>query len=612
MGHYRTDAGAKAEAETPAEWYGVGKQIADLANEWARRGDIVAFVGEGAGGPAPACFIPATAEIEVNTDVAFGVGANPEFIDLTTRRGRYDYPRAVGAIIHEAGHAAHSCWSQEDAYKALKRDEYEALMLLEESRIEARILASNPRHLPFLHACAMEIVIADAGESFASQSNTQAAATLVGLVYARVDAGILNLRDVVEVTNLIDDYLGLDVVSRLREIAMAAQAHTNDTNATAMYPLAIEWAQLVRDTAEEKGDAAPESGEGGEGGTGESGEGGEGGSGGAMSEFVKALSDALDGAAEEVGISAEDALEDAETRERYEEVVKERSSKSREVADNKGQAGKAFGGKGSGVVNTGRSHSSLIQTRPPKGDERSAAVRIASLLEKAKYRERDVTEVSSAVPSGRLRPRTAMQGAAQKARGMMVDVEPWRRKVRKHTDEPTLTVGVMVDISGSMGSAMEPMATVAYVMAEAGHRVQAKSAMIYYGNDVFPTLHVGERPTAVKVFSAPDGTERFDDAFRSLDGELDLLWGTGARLLFIVSDGEYTATETDACKRWMRRCEEQGVAVVWLPFDEGNGVRRVAGKSATMVTGRLNPTTAAMAIGQACADAIGEVGRRNA
>jgi Mg-chelatase subunit ChlD len=77
---------------------------------------------------------------------------------------------------------------------------------------------------------------------------------------------------------------------------------------------------------------------------------------------------------------------------------------------------------------------------------------VATNLEKAKYRDRDVTEaVRSEPPGGRLRARAMVQGAAMRERGIMQQPEPWERKVRKQTDEPTLNVGVLVDISGSMG-----------------------------------------------------------------------------------------------------------------------------------------------------------------
>ena len=152
-------------AHTPVEWLSVGRDIGTLANKWSNRGDLVAYVGAGAGGIAPACYNPTLSEVEVNVEIAFGKGITPEQIgDLTNRSTHYEYPKAIGAIMHEAFHARFSSWSMPKAYSELKPDEYQALVLLEESRIEYRGLTAMPTARPFLRACAMEIVIGDVKE----------------------------------------------------------------------------------------------------------------------------------------------------------------------------------------------------------------------------------------------------------------------------------------------------------------------------------------------------------------------------------------------------------------------------------------------------------------
>lgn len=604
MSHYKTDA-TRAEATDP-KWLPVGRQVGELANEWSKRSDIVAYVGPGAGGPAPACFVPASAEVEVNVDVAFGFGVEPEDIDLRSRSGRYEFPKATGAIMHEAFHARFSRWDMKDAKDALDDAEFQALMLLEESRIEYQGILHMPKAKAFLESCALEIVIADAAEQFGSMSDTKGASTLVALVYGRVDAGILHLDDVREVTNLLDDFLGLDVVAKLREIATKAQEHDNHWDSVPLRVLAQEWVRILRDVAKEKGEDYDEAASGMAGMPGGEGDEGEG---AGMSEIMSALADALNESAENVEISNGSSLDDAETAEKYQEVTKEKAEKAKERKDAKDMAAKTFS-SGTGPLMGAATHSTLSESRPPRADERVAANVIATKLEKAKYRDRDVTEISSVLPPGRLRSRAAVQGAALRERGVMQQAEAWKRKVRKHTDEPTLNVGVLVDISGSMGSAMEPMATTAYVMSEAVQRVQGKAAMVYYGNDVFPTLRPGERMSEVKVYNAPDGTEKFDDAFRALDGAMDLLSGQGARLLVVVSDGHYTTEETRKCQRWMRRCAEEGVAVVWLPFDDGYMAKHQAGEYGVVLSGRFDPTEAASKIGQACERAINETTAR--
>jgi hypothetical protein len=584
---------------TPPEWLGVGMAIGELANTWSDRHDLVGYVGTNAGHGAPACYNPELAEIEVDTSIAFGAGVTPEMVgDIRERSQQYEFPKATGAIMHEAFHAKFSEWSIPDAKKALKPDEFQAIMWLEESRIECQGLMMMPKAKPFLRACAIDIVIGEAKEQFAENSNTHSASFFVATVHARIDAGILEYEDVEELVTLVNDYIGLENVRKLRAIAREFQAHKMHAVADPyLYDLARKWAEIVREVAEEKGDAQPEGAEG-------EGE-------GASAEFIGEMMEALEEAKDATSVAVMGDLGDQEMQEEWEEEVKKKGESSKEQKANREIGQKVFS-KGT-TERGGSSGSYLKDRRKPEQDERVAAVTVAQMLEKAKYRERSETEVKSVTPPGRLRTRALVQGKALKERGVMTQVEPWRKTVRKHTDDPTLTVGVMVDISGSMGGAMQPMATTAWVMSEAVKRVQGKTAMVYYGNDVFATLKPGQHLSEVSVWAATDGTEKFDKAFRALDGGLNLLHGTGARLLVVVSDGCYTDTEATNARKWVTRCAESGVGVLWLPFDNGHYAKRYGRDAKSMfqmVEGTLDPAGAAKEIGRAAAKALEAVGAR--
>jgi hypothetical protein len=218
------------------------------------------------------------------------------------------------------------------------------------------------------------------------------------------------------------------------------------------------------------------------------------------------LKEAIKEAASNVAIATGDEVQEQEQKEDWQKVVDLRSKAARQQRDHEQVAHDVFS-KSTTEINSTGSGSLLKETRSPTPAERSAAVKIAQLLEKAKYRERDETEIQSILPPGRLRTRAVVQQAAYKAQGSMMNAEPWRRTVRKHTDDPTLKVGVMVDISGSMSAAMEPMAATAWAMSEAARRVQGRCAMVYYGSGVFPTLKPGQHLDQVNVYTAPDSTE---------------------------------------------------------------------------------------------------------
>lgn len=582
----------KAAAATPSEWLGVSAAVGRMVNSWTSRFDIVAVVNPTAGDGAPACYIPSSAEVEVNAVTCFYDGVDPEDLaDLDVRATQYEWPRATGVIFHEACHAMFSQWSLKDASETLTKAEFNALLQLEEGRIERHGIQKLPSNAGFLRAASMDIMLNDSVSAL-TDSDTVTAANIAALVLARVDAGSLEHEDVVEIEELIAEKLGVERLEKLRGLWRRMQAHSTHFDISEMHEVAREWVSTVDEAAEENGE--PGMSEADTPGEGE------------LSEFAATMAEALSDAADMSAIGAYGVLDDVRTQEEWEASRAARAQDQRVDAEAVKTSSEVFG-KGTGILDDNPTRSRLVEARAPQGAERSAAVKIAQLLEKAKYRERSETEIHSILPPGRLRTRAMMQGAALKSKGVMTATEPWRRTVRKHTDDPELRIGVMVDISGSMGAAMQPMASTAWVLSEAIRRVQGKAAMVYYGNDVFATLKPGQHLSAVNVYTAPDMTEKFDKAFKALNGGLNLLHGSGVRLLVVFSDGEYTSTETVAAKRWLTECQRSGVGVLWLssPTSANFGAQRiVAGTSAVHTVVPSDMTSAAMTIGQSAARAL--------
>jgi hypothetical protein len=602
MTHFGFDV--KPNTTTPTEWLRVGRDIGDLVNNWSARGDLAVFVGPEASAPAPAIFNPASAEIEVNTEAAFGAFVLPEHInDITRRETQLEFAKATGAIFHEASHARFSRYSLEDASKALSKDEFEALHLLEETRAESMGLRVHPKNAVFLRACALEIVLGDSSD-FTGLSNVRMASRLAGLTVARIDAGVLDSYDVEPAHLAIAGILGEDVIEELRSVWLRFQDHSQHENALPLYDLAREWVEIVNKTSVEQGEPQPgdDSGEG-------EGEGEGDGTGSAFGKLMEALAESAGNAS--IGVA--DAVNDEQTATEWANAVSQASSKTMTQKEALTEAKKVFvDGHRAGEPGC-KSNSRLIERRKPTSDERISAVKVSQLLEKAKYRERSETEVKTVLPPGRLRTRALVQGQALKAKGVHTQVEAWRHTARKHTDDPTLTVGIMVDISGSMSSAMNPMATTAWVMSEAVRRVQGKSAMVYFGQDVFPTLKPGQHLTDVNVYSANDGTEKFDKGFKALDGSLNLLYGTGARLLVVVSDGCFTSDEAEKARKWITECDKNGVAVMWVSYDYDHYANRyLKGTNGKFVKATGNSAETATMIGKACADALTAIGKQNA
>ncbi len=586
MKHINHEISTRTEM-TPAEWLPVGAAIAELANDWASRTDIIAYVGKDAtAGLAAALFNSQIAEIEINVEQAFGFGVTPAHIgDLRERNSRYEFPVATGAVLHEAFHARFTRWSLVNAHKDLATDEYEALNLLEEGRIEKCGLELDPKHRVFLRASAMKLAIGDLDLESLGGLTVASAVQLVGLVNARVVGGILEADEVADITSIVRTKLPENIFIRLLEIIDEFQNHKNHWSMESAYPLAKEWAKIIRDLQEELGEEPEQTGE--------------------PSPELAELIEALNEASDNVDVANVNDLYDQQESEEWEEELKDKNSSDKEAQEAKDTSLEVFGKGTADVVGSG-TNSKLDEQRKPTGRERAAAVTVSGILARAKYRDRDVTKITSQLPQGKLRPNAAIHNEALRSRGLLPTAHEWKRKVRKHTDEPKLSVGVMVDISGSMRPAMEAMATTAWVMSEAVRRVQGRAAMVYYGQDVFPTLKVGQHLDTVNVWTANDPTEKFDKAFKALDGALGLLSGDGARLLVIVSDGVYTDVEQRKAEQWLKRCDSAGTAVLWLTFDHnGYHASRIAkSTNAVVLSGRLDPADAAVEIGKAAARAL--------
>ena len=589
----------KLSRTTPSEWLGVGAKIGELANDWALRSDLIAYVGAEAAVDmgAPALFNPDTSEIEVNTKIAFG-HVLPEHVgDMRERKNQFEFPVASGAILHEALHARFSTWDMRKALAELEYNEYKALHLLEETRIEFLGVRIYPQNRAFLRASAMEIVLADMSEeSVAKMTQVRQVAQMLGLTYARVSAGVLDNSDIEPVHKIVNDTIPQDKLDILRSIWLEFQRLDARTDEARMYELAIKWESTVKETSEEAGESQDSEG---------------GNMGEAMSEIAEAIKEALEEAASNSAIGAIEEAQDQQTSEEYKEEASKSNKEAEERRKHREVADQVFG-QGSNPDNAG-SNSTLLETRTPTSEERVSAVRIGQALERAKYRDRVRIESGSITPPGRLRTRALVQGEAQKERGIQTPTEAFRRVQRKHTDDPNLTIGVMVDISGSMRSAMNPMASAAWILSEATRRVQGKVAMTYYGSGVFSTLKAGQHLDRVNVYSASDATEKFDKAFQALDGSLNLLNGSGARLLVIVSDGAYTHDEQRKAHEWVKRCGQSGVAVLWLGAGSyGSSGERYTNGVASAVHVELgeNVTDAADEIGRSAERALTTAGSR--
>jgi hypothetical protein len=526
---------APAPASLPrpsAAWLAFSAQMTAQVAPVADRADLTVTVAPGAGRGAPACFVPASAEIEVNADHLGADPANPA--------DRERYPALWGATVHECAHAAHSRWRAPQGTDAAWSA---AATALEESRIEARQVRRRPADRAWLRACTCQIVIGDFTAASAPPGSAAEAGSAAALILAREDAGILESAEAEPVAKAVAAVIGEGKLGQLRQVWREAH-RTRDDDAKGMVRLGRRWCRILGvapDQPAPKADLAE--------------------AGGPPSPVASAVGEATA------------RVEDASTAEfappppfppRAAEAREAENKARRQVGDASARVFAHDPGNESGGT-TGTS-------REPTDDEQAAARRLARALREASAGGRAETVIASVTPPGRLRMRHAMAADAQRAAGSMPTAKPFARVERRRVPAPPLAVGVACDVSGSMTAFTGPVASTAWILARATASLPAaRTATVTYGRHVRPVTYPGAVAARVAEFSAAGKYEDFTGAVSALDGALGLARPGATRILVIVSDGRYKGTQHADGQKFITRLAASGCLVIWIaPSDTAN------------------------------------------
>ncbi|WP_410658350.1 hypothetical protein [Amycolatopsis sp. lyj-112] len=560
-------------------WLTLSARFGDEVPAIADRDDLVVTVAPGAGHDAPACFFPDLAAIEVD-GIHLASGVDPATVEPHRVGDRKRYRTAWGLLTHECAHAKHSVWREPPGAPP---GAVAAAILLEESRIEAAHLRRRPQDRYWLRGSATHLILADTqanDPAAAPTMSTQDAAQSAALLLARVDGGILNQREVARVDRVVRGILGDDTLADLRAIWCAAHRVADDDTA-AMIELGRRWCAVLGTDPDqpppERGTADPNALPG----TGN----------GAPSPLAQAIADAataINGAA-----AADPAPTDPVTQ-AMEARAADDAARARAVT----AADKTFGTGGRSNV------PHVAGTRPPTTAERTAARQLARALTTAGVRDRTATTITSPIPPGRLRVRGAMTAAAQRAAGAIPTAEPFTRTTRKTVPAPPLRLGIACDVTGSMAAYTEPVASAAWILANAAHHtdVPATTATVTFGRArITPVTHPGTIPAQVSTLRTGASGHAIDDAIESLDGALDLSRPNAARLLVIISDGIFEPATRQPGQKLLDRLRATGCAVLWLLPDDHPSNRPMDGVTLHTLT---DPATTARAIGQAATAAL--------
>ena len=582
MAHLSTRTkGAKHTVDRRYATFGVS--AARQAQDTADRTDLVVTVAPGIAN-GTALFAPHTAEIEVNADLFTRV-AWDDGETLDDRLVRLSNLTGYGALIHEAGHAAYSVHVPASLAKmGWTSREIDVWTVLEESRIESLILrkittryGKGSQHAEdvalALRSCAFEVTVKDFRLSTTTRYEAAAAGTLI---LGRIEGGTLDATAAEDVRIAVEAVLGADDLAALRDVW--TRFHTVDAHDdAAVKALVHEWLAIVGVDPEDESDESGLLVAGGVAGEGDEGEGAEGGAGGegkGEGEGEGSLTGAVGRIAADADAEGTEKRgeERAERRAADREADKRRKAsgeKHRAKAETKGrETDKQMGMDSDG--RTGSGYESVPRLAKVTAEARRGAVALGKALSKIDYSDRTIVETASVVPPGRLNTRRMVGHAAAKAQGRASRSPLFTAKKRRHTDVVPLTVGIIQDVSGSMGGAVEPVGVTSWMLTDASLRIDARVATILMGHEArFSRLPGKHDASQIRYDSAPEGYEAFTDAFLALDAALDLLDGPGARLLVLASDGYYGGSHASYCDEALRLCRAKGVAVVWLRFHGG-------------------------------------------
>lgn len=454
--------------------------------------------------------------------------------------------RIRGVLAHEAAHSMWSHYIMEPWWAELSPEIREVITMLDEIRIESMQIDRHDSFRLSMRTSARMLLPtpADIAElrSKAGMLDVPKMALNMILSLGRRDQGMLLEYEIREIRYFAEDLFGFDRLESMREI-WNEFCEIEDLTEEQEYAvsLAEEWLALFEENEELE---------------------------------LPGLLDMLMGL---FGLAGEGAEKYAGNKEQW--GTPEDMMPADETAESVFKEGKCKdpdcpickdADKKSDEVNHGfsrQNRSASYTHRNVTAKERAAASALAKRLERLSVRGRSEVKVRSVAPPGRLKSRAALTQAADRSQGRATRAEPWQRTKRKHNDTPPLTVGIMTDVSGSMGWAEDMVASTAWVINKAVRHINGTTAAVTFGDRAEPVLGPGSKLTdRVTVRSADGGSEAYNEANAALDGVLRLSDpNNGARILFVVSDGFLVAPgEMAAAAKWTDKLVKSGCAVIWV------------------------------------------------
>lgn len=204
----------------------------------------------------------------------------------------------------------------------------------------------------------------------------------------------------------------------------------------------------------------------------------------------------------------------------------------------------------------------------PSGVDHNLANHLSKALENLNIYDVGKFKVREVAPPGRMKSRAAVQQSAERALNLPQVARPWSRTKRTFDINPPLTIGVMTDVSSSQGWAEKISAELSWILSSAVSKIGGRVACVSFGMGVTITQRPGELAKNAQVVRADNGGELFDMGAGTLDYMLNLVNGSGTRMLFVLTDGRFGVDDQlKRAAKWVKTLTDRGVYVVWVTPD---------------------------------------------
>jgi len=480
----------------------------------------------------------------------------------------------LGVLFHECGHVKHSPTPRQ--MQEVPRELLEDAKLLEEGRMEARLIEGVPRAKRYVRAAISKLLLEHRPANPLAPMTRARAARGAALICSRVPAGTLRAGDVADSEARFAEVLGEADLGAVKEI-VAAVCAAKDAEAVAAL---IEGARRLRELA------PPDPDEDGEGGA----------KGGGAEEEAPSWAKASGSLAEAERNARNEAIEvdpreggvDPELRELARELAEGGAGAAKRLAL---FSGHGFG-FGPGIPEAGG--------RPPVAIERVASRRLAHALREA--RSKRLIREGRISPPGRFSGRGAMRQASELARGAPVRGLAFatKRTVLAELWQPV--VGIAVDVSGSNHAHEGEICSVLWVAHSAVEQAGGRAAVSLFGDEAELLCRPARRLGEVPVISALGGSEDVGEGIEVLRAALPLSDRRRPRLLFLIGDGCWTSAPwAEAGERNIAELRATGCGVVSVGI---GSEPRAHGENARVAV--CEPLEIAAVIGGAAVDALTE------